>query len=110
MSRRRRQMNFTASSVAAVAVFLLSACTTAPPAGPRIDPALAGLIPADTVLLVGTRIEALKRTPLYEKFLAHRSVPQIDAFAAQTGIDPKKDLWELLYLSNGSRGAVLGHG
>lgn len=88
----------------------LFGCTSAPPAGPRIDPALAGLIPQDTVLLAGTRLEALKKAPVYQKFLAHRSLPQIDEFATRTGIDPQKDLWELLYVSNGKTGAVLGHG
>jgi len=60
--------------------------------------------------MAGVRIEALKRAPVYQKFLAHRSLPQIDDFAARTGVNPQKDLWELLYVSNGKSGAVLGHG
>jgi hypothetical protein len=88
----------------------LAGCSTKPPAGPKIDPALAGLIPADTVLMAGTRVEALKKAPIYQKFLAHRSLPQIDEFATRTGVNPQKDLWELLYVSNGKAGAVLGHG
>src|SRR5271169_1368920 len=91
-------------------VLALAACTHAPPAGPRIDPALAGLIPADTMLLAGMRIEALEKTPVYQKFLVRRSFAQIDDFAARTGVDPRKDLWELLYVSNGKRGALIGHG
>jgi hypothetical protein len=85
-------------------------CTTAPPPGPRIDPALAGLIPQDTVIMAGIRVEALKKAPVYQKFQAHRSIPQIDNFATRTGINPEKDLWELLYVSNGRSGALLGHG
>jgi hypothetical protein len=93
-----------------VAALAMVSCTSAPPAGPRIDPALAGLIPADTVLLAGVRVEALKKTPVYQKFLASRSIPQIDEFATRTGVNPQKDLWELLYVSNGKSGAMLGHG
>ncbi len=93
-----------------VAALALVSCTSAPPAGPKIDPALAGLIPANTVLLAGIRLEALKKTPVYQKFLANRSIPQIDEFATRTGINPQKDLWELLYVSNGKSGAMLGHG
>jgi len=93
-----------------LAAVALVSCTTAPPPGPKIDPALAGLIPADTVIMAGTRLEALKRTPVYQKFLAHRSLPQIDDFAARTGVNPQKDLWELLYVSNARSGALMGHG
>ena len=96
--------------VAAGVAFALVGCTTAPPPGPKIDPALAGLIPSDTVMLAGTRVEALEKTPVYQKFLAHRSLPQIDDFATRTGVNPQKDLWELLYVSNGKSAALLGHG
>lgn len=92
-----------------VAVLLAGCSHTAPP-GPKIDPALAGMIPADTVLLAGARIEAIKKTPVYQKYLAERDFPAVDRFAEQMKIDPRKDLWELLYISNGSRSAVLGRG
>ncbi len=50
------------------------------------------------------------KVPVYQKFVARRSFPQIDDFAKRTGVDPQKDLWELLYVSNGKSGAILGHG
>jgi hypothetical protein len=102
--------SLTAVLLAAGVTLMLVGCTSTPPAGPKIDPALAGLIPSDTVMMAGTRVEALMKTPLYRKFVAHRSVPQIDDFATRTGINPQKDLWELLYVSNGKSMAVLGHG
>jgi hypothetical protein len=86
----------------------LTSCTKAPPPGPKIDPALAGLIPADTVLMVGARLEALQKTPVYQKYLSNR-LPQIEEFTSLTGI-PAKDLWELLLVSNGQRQALIGHG
>ncbi len=89
---------------------LLASCSHPPVAGPKIDPALSMVIPADTVLLVGTRLEAIEKTNVYKKYLAQRSIPQIDAFAKQTLIDPRKELWELLYISNGKQGALLGRG
>ena len=99
-------------SLAAASGFLLlalSGCSHPAPAGPRIDPALEGLIPADTVLMLGVRLESIEKTDLYKKYLEHRDVPQIQDFAARTGIDPQK-LWELLYVSNGKRSALMGHG
>jgi hypothetical protein len=96
--------------VAAGVGFLLDGCSTTPPPGPKIDPALAGLIPGNTVMMAGIRIEALKRAPVYQKFQARRTLPQIDDFAKRTGVDPRKDLWELLYVSNGKSGALIGRG
>lgn len=95
--------------LAACAAFLLSSCSSAPPLGPRIDPLLAGLIPSNTTLMAGARLEALRKTAIYEKDLAHRSIPQVEQFTTRIGINPK-DLWELLYVSNGKSGAILGHG
>jgi hypothetical protein len=85
-------------------------CARKSPVGPKIDPALATLIPDDTTLLVGTRLEALERTPVYQKYLADRKFPQVEEFARQTGLDPKKDLWELLFVSNGKNNVLLGRG
>jgi hypothetical protein len=92
------------------ALLILSACDRKSPAGPKIDPALSTLIPDDTTLLVGTRLEALERTPVYQKYLADRKFPQVEDFAKQTGLDPKKDLWELLFISNGKDKILLGRG
>ncbi len=92
------------------ALLLLSACARKNPAGPKIDPALATLIPDSTTLLVGTRLEALQRTPVYQKYLADRKFPQVENFAKETGLDPKKDLWELLFVSDGKNNVLLGRG
>jgi hypothetical protein len=89
---------------------LLVSCAKAPVPGPKIDPALAGLIPQDTTTLVGLRLEALQKTDIYKKSLGKRTFPQITGFAQKTGIDPTKDLWELLYVSNGKTGALIGRG
>jgi hypothetical protein len=91
-------------------VVLLSGCSHTAPVGPRIDPALEGFIPADTTLMAGFRLERIEKTDVYKKYLANRTLPQIQEFAARTGIDPQKNLWELLYLSNGKRSVLLGHG
>jgi hypothetical protein len=47
---------------------------------------------------------------VYQKYLAERDFAPVDRFSEQMKIDPRKDLWELLYVSNGSRSAVLGRG
>ncbi len=88
---------------------LLAACASKPPGVP-VDPTLNTLVPQDTVLLVGTRLEKLLKTPVYQKNFANRRFAQIDDFARRTGLDPTRDLWELLAVSNGKGGFLLGRG
>jgi len=92
------------------AVLLFTGCARKSAVGPKIDLALETLVPDDTTLLVGTRLEALERTPVYQKYLGGRNFPQIEEFARQTGLDPKKDLWELLFVSDGKHNVLLGRG
>src|SRR5580704_8222351 len=94
------------------AVVMLVGCERPHPPnfGVKIDPALAMMVPADTVLMVGTRVEELVKTPVYLKYVAGRSIPQIDEFARYTKLDPRTELWELLYVSNGKQGVLLGRG
>jgi hypothetical protein len=93
-------------------VFLLTlaGCVSTPP-GPKIDPALSSLIPPDTILLAGARLDKLQETALYKKNLANRPVPLIDDFPKQIGLQVKrKDLWELLLISDGKQSILLGRG
>jgi hypothetical protein len=88
---------------------LLAACATKP-STVKVDPSLDTLVPPDTVMLVGTRLEALLKTSVYQKNFGSRSFSQIDEFARRTGLDPRKDLWELLFVSDGKHGVLLGRG
>jgi hypothetical protein len=69
----------------------------------RIDPALSTLVPADTVLLAGVRLDALRTTPLYRKLGPDSLGPLLG------GID-LKDVWEALAVSNGRDFVVLARG
>lgn len=91
-------------------VATLAGCKSSRPASVFVDPALALLVPSDTILLVGTRLEPLRATPAYQKFIAKRSFPQLDDFAQRTGVDARKDIWELLFCSNGKTGLLMGRG
>jgi hypothetical protein len=88
----------------------LASCVGTPP-GPKIDPALAGLIPPDTILLAGARLDQLQKTSIYQKHLANRPVPLLDDFPKQIGLQIRRqDLWELLLISDGKQSVVLGRG
>jgi hypothetical protein len=95
---------------AAISILMLASCASKKPAAVHVDPSIETLVPPDTVLLVGTRLETLLQTPIYQQNFANRDIPQIDQFARRTGIDPRKDLWELLYVSNGHQGVLLARG
>jgi hypothetical protein len=90
---------------------VLSGCAgTQPAAGAKVDPALLTLVPADTSLMAGLRAEALEKTPVYQQVLSNLRLAQIDDFMNATGLKARKDLWELLFVSNGRQSVVIGRG
>jgi hypothetical protein len=93
----------------ALAALLLAGCQRQPP-GPIIDPALLTLVPSDTTLLVGVRVEDVMKTPVYQHFLADRAVEPLDEFAREIGVEFRKSLWEVLFVSNGVESVMLGRG
>ncbi len=96
----------------AVAVLLSVACSSCSlkPQSSNLDPSLALLIPADTIALVNVRLDLLQKTSVYQKYFSNKNIPQIDEFAQKTGVDPRRNLWEVLFISNGKQSAVLGRG
>ncbi len=94
-----------------IAALALTACSPLPTeSSVFIDPQFASLIPADTTLLVGLRVENLVKTPIYQKYLSGGKISIIDRIARGTGINPEKSLWNLLLVSNGKQTFVLGRG
>jgi hypothetical protein len=90
--------------------FGLVGCQAKKPGLLHIDPALESLVPADTVFVVGANLEAIRDTPVYQKLLSRMPLPQLDEFARQTGLDPRKDLLQILSCSNGKHGLLMASG
>src|SRR4029078_44729 len=61
-------------------------------------------------LLVGVRVEDLMKTPIYQKYLADLAIGPLDDFTRQTDLDVRKNLWEVLFISNGKENVVIGRG
>jgi hypothetical protein len=95
---------------AAILCLALAGCGTKKTGSVRIDPALESLIPADTVFIVGANIDAVRETSVYQKLLSRVPLPQLDEFTRQTGLDPRKDLAEVLSCSNGKNGVLMARG
>jgi len=89
---------------------LLASCQPNQPALLHIDPALESLVPADTVFVVGANLEAIRDTAVYQELLSRMPLPQLDDFTRQTGLDPRKDLTQILSCSNGKRGLLMARG
>lgn len=85
-------------------------CKKKPPTEARIDAALAPLIPADSTVVACLRLDRIRETPLWEKYVASRRVTALEDFRARTGLDPLKDIWELVAVSNGRNQIVLIRG
>ncbi len=90
--------------------FLMLGCGPARTGAARIDPALAALVPSDTTLLAGVQMEALRATPLWQKYTAGRPLAAFDEFTRETGLDLRKDVGEVLIASNGKDTAVMARG
>jgi len=101
-------MRTTALIVAALAA--LTGCAKRPGPGLRIDPALAAMVPPEAVILAGVKAETLRSTEFYRRCLAARIKPQLDDFTRRTGLDPRKDIGELLVASNGRSTLVMARG
>ena len=102
--RDRPQVRLLLRVVLAAALVLLASCRPGTGNSVRIDPALAGLVPADTVYLLGADMERLSRTPAWQR-LEKLALPDLNRFTQATGLDPRRDIREVLVCSNGT-GAV----
>ena len=76
----------------------------------RIYPSLAAVIPHDTQYAMGFQLERLKTTPLYKRLVEGRRIPAIESFAARTGFDPRKSIYEIVIASNGQEPVSLAVG
>jgi hypothetical protein len=76
----------------------------------RVDNVLAQMVPADSVTLIGMRMQQLEATPLFQKLLAQQKIPQMDQFARDSGFDPRRDVRDLLLASNGKQTVLLARG
>ncbi len=90
-------------------VFALAAagCRHKPQPGVKIDPALALMVPETAVALAGVKVEAVRTTQFYKR---HADEPALSEFSKITGLDLRKDVWELLLVFEPSGSVVMARG
>ncbi|MEX2264320.1 MAG: hypothetical protein WD696_20365 [Bryobacteraceae bacterium] len=93
------------------ALWLIAAgCGSRQDAGLRLDSRFTEMIPENTIVLAGVRMEELRAAPVYRKLMAGRQFPNVDEFAARTGFDPRKDVKEMLIAATGEAVVALARG
>ncbi len=73
----------------------------------KIDPALMVLVPPETQLLMGIRVKEITRTPVYSILRQKKILEPLEEFVARTGINPDKQLYEMLVTFDGQESLVL---
>ena len=96
--------------VVALLILALAGCQARKSESLHIDAALESLVPADTVFVAGADVVAIRDTPAYQKLLGRMPLPQLDEFARRTGLDPRKDLSQILSCTNGKTGLLMARG
>ncbi len=79
-------------------------------AQPKIDNVLVRMVPPGSTSLVGANMDRMKATPFYKTLVDQQRMPQVDAFATDTGFDPRRDVRELLYVSTPEGSVLLARG
>jgi hypothetical protein len=98
------------SLVGALCFLALAGCQSKQSASLHVSPALEALVPADTVVVLGFNLSALRDTAIYQKLITRVPIAPLEEFEKQTGLDPSKDLSEFLVCSNGKHALLLARG
>jgi len=102
-------MKMSAPAVAVLCLVFAGCRLVSPPHGP-VDPALAVFVPPDTVALLGVQMNLLRQAPLYRKLAQQGRLSMLDGFRAETGIDPDRDVRQLLLAGDGRHALALARG
>jgi hypothetical protein len=89
---------------------LLPGCRKREAEHARVDDSLAPLLPGDTAALACLRLDRLKGTPFYAKYVAGKRIKALEEFARTTGLDPRENIWELVFSTNGHASYVFIRG
>ena len=91
MARRRK----VALSNMVVLCLALAGCRA------RVDSAWNAFVPPDSIVLAGIHLDQLRATSVYRKLSAQHRLPRFEAFESGTGIDPERDVHELIVAYDG---------
>lgn len=85
-------------------------CAKAPQTGIAVRSAFRTFIPEDTTLLAGVRVSALETAPFYVRHQDRLQFAQLGDLREKIGLDPRRDLSDLLVAYEGKHALVLASG
>lgn len=85
-------------------------CAKAPETGISIHSAFRSFIPQDTTLFAGVRVSALEAAPFYVRHRDRFNFAQLNDLKEKIGLDPRRDLSDLLVAYDGKHALVLASG
>ena len=78
--------------------------------GISIDPEFRSLVPPDTRVLAGIDMEKLKTAAFYKRHQSDLNFPLFDASYERIGLDPRRDISDLLIAWNGKQPVFMARG
>jgi hypothetical protein len=91
-------------------VFVLASCHKGPESGVKIDSSFTAFIPPDSIAIAGVQLDQWKTTDFYKRHQDQFNLPQISAFSERIGLDPRRDLTEILITWNGKHVLTMASG
>jgi hypothetical protein len=88
----------------------LTSCSRTPSPNVVLDPALISHVPSDAIVVGSLRIEHMRKTPFWDKYVVNQNAPGFDEIRKRTGIDPRRDVWEVMLAYDGKSTVALARG
>jgi hypothetical protein len=85
-------------------------CSRQASSGIVVNNAFKPLIRPETSVLAGISLDKLKTTPLYQRHEKELDFPLLDASVQRLGFDPRRDVTDLLFASDGKTEVLMAQG
>jgi hypothetical protein len=95
---------------ALAALLIAAACRKTQSGGASVDGALGSAISPDAQTLFSVKLDKLKSSELYRRHQQQLDVPQLNALAERVGLDPRRDLSNMLLVWDGKHLLLLAQG
>jgi hypothetical protein len=106
----RSFLSFWGLAVTFAGCLFVVSCSRQVSNGVVVDKAFRPLIRPDTSVLAGVLIDKLKAAPLYLRHEKALDFPLFDASVQRIGFDPRRDLTDLVFASDGKTGVLMARG
>jgi hypothetical protein len=78
--------------------------------GVELDSSFARYVPPGTKALIGVKVDALKRSEFFKRHESQLKLPQLSAMQERIGMDPARDLTDIILAWDGKQTLTIAHG